>query len=108
MSKLLQGRLPFERNNIVEAATFNKTVRLIELSLDAFDPDKTPQFTASEIDELKFQAGNLIWNTTTGNLQVWTGTEWVNVTTPSSSGLSATATLGEVQVIASGSIVVVI
>ena len=53
MSKLLQGRLPFERNNIVEAATFNKTVRLIELSLDAFDPDKTPQFTASEIDELK-------------------------------------------------------
>ena len=108
MSKLLQGRLPFERNNIVEAATIKKTVRLIELSLDAFDPDKPPQFTASEIDELKFQAGNLIWNTTTGNLQVWTGTEWGDVTTPSSSGLSATATLGEVQVIASGSIVVVI
>ena len=106
MSKLLQSRLPFERNNVVEAGTFNRTVRLLELSLDSFDPDATPQFTASEIDEIKFQAGNLIWNTTTENLQAWTGTQWVNVTTPSSSGLSATASVGEVQVIANGSIVV--
>ena len=50
MSKLLQGRLPFETNNVVEANTYNRTVRLLELSLDAFDPDKTPQFTASELD----------------------------------------------------------
>ena len=50
MSKLLQSRLPFERNNVVEAGTFNRTVRLLELSLDSFDPDATPQFTASEID----------------------------------------------------------
>ena len=81
-------------------------VRLLKLSNDSFDTADTPQFTASEIDEIKFQAGNLIWNTTTENLQAWTGTELVNVTTPSSSGFSATASVGEVQVIANGSIVV--
>ena len=106
MSKLLQGRLPFETNQVVDAGTYNKTVRLLELSLDAFDPDKTPQFTASELDEIKFQRGDIIWNSSVNNLQVWSGTEFINITDPETSGLSGTGLVGTVQVITNGSLVV--
>ena len=45
MSKLLQGRLPFAVDgDSVDGTTFNRTIRLLELSLDSFDPDATPQF----------------------------------------------------------------
>ena len=106
MSKLLQGRLPFETDPVVAAGTYNKTVRLLELSLDAFDPDKTPQFTASELDEIKFQRGDIIWNSSVNNLQVWSGTEFINITDPETSGLSGTGQIGTVQVITNGSLVV--
>ena len=106
MSKLLQGRLPFETDQVVASGTYNKTVRLLELSLDAFNPDKTPQFTASELDELKFQAGDIIWNSSVGNLQVWSGTAWIYITDPDTSGLSGTGQVGTVQVITNGSLVV--
>ena len=50
MSKLLQGRLPFAQGEQVDTGTFNRTVRLLELSLDSVDPDATPQFTAARRD----------------------------------------------------------
>ena len=106
MTKLLQGRLPFERNQVVESSTFNKTVRLLELSLDSFDPDDTPQFTAERRDQLKFNAGAVIWNTTEGVLQVYLGNVWQNISTPSTSGLTATASVGTVSVVTNGSITV--
>ena len=55
---------------------------------------------------MKFEAGSIIWNTTESVLQVYLGDSWQNISTPTTSGLSATANLGEIQVIASGSIVV--
>ena len=106
MSKLLQGSLPFETDSVVAAGTYNKTVRLLELSLDAFNPDKTPQFTAPELDELKLQAGDIIWNSSVGSLQVWSGTEFIKITDPETSGLSGTGQVGTVQVITNGSLVV--
>ena len=106
MSKLLQGSLPFSQGETVRSETYNRSVRLLELSLGAVDPDATPQFTSTRRDELSFQAGDIIWNTTEGVLQVYLGDSWQNISTPTTSGLSATAGLGEIQVIASGSIVV--
>lgn len=109
MSKLLQGRLPLispYRQQFVDANTFNRFVRILELSLDAVDFDATPQYTNEEIDELKFPTGEVIWNLTEEVLQVWLGDRWEHISTPSTSGLSATATLGTVQVIASGNITV--
>ena len=106
MSKLLQGTLPFSPGETVRSEIYNKSVRLLELSLGAVDPDATPQFTSARRDELSFQAGDIIWNTTEGVLQVYLGDSWQNISTPTTSGLSATASLGEIQVIASGSIVV--
>ena len=106
MTKLLQGRLPIELEPTVRGDTFNRAVRVLELSLDRVDPDRTPVFTSDERDELKFEAGSVIWNTTESVLQVYLGDSWQNISTPTTSGLSATAGLGEIQVIARGSIVV--
>ena len=108
MSKLLQGRLPFAQGEQVDTGTFNRTVRLLELSLDSVDPDATPQFTVTRRDELKFNAGDIIWNLTEGVLQVYTGNVWQNISSPSTSGLSATVSVGTVTVATNGSTVVTI
>ena len=106
MSKLLQGTLPFSQGETVRSEIYNKSVRLLELSLGAVDPDATPQFTSTRRDELNFQAGDIIWNTTEGVLQVYLGNVWQNISTPDTSGLSATGSVGTVQVINNGNIVV--
>ncbi len=110
MSKILQGRLPFVYgSNDVDGNTFNKTVRLLELSLDSFDPDATPQYTSNKRDTLQFNAGDVIWNTSISSLQLYTGNEWLNVSTQTESGsnpLEATGQVGTVQVITNGDIVV--
>ena len=107
MSKLLQGRLPLSINETtVNANTYNRTIRLIELSLDSFDPDVTPQFTSEKRDTLKFTTGTIIWNTTEEVLQVYLGNSWQDISTPSTSGLSATGSVGTVQVVTNGNIVV--
>ena len=106
MSKLLQGTLPFSQGETVRSETYNKSVRLLELSLGAVDPDATPQFTSARRDELNFQAGSIIWNTTEGVLQVYLGNVWQNISTPDTSGLSATGSVGTVQVVTNGNITV--
>ena len=106
MTKLLQGRLPIELEPTVRGDTFNRAVRVLELSLDRVDPDRTPVFTSDERDELKFEAGSIIWNTTESVLQVYLGNSWQNISTPSTSGLSATGSVGTVQVVTNGNITV--
>lgn len=110
MSKLLRGRLPTViGNQAVDSDTFNSTVRLLELSLNAFDPDATPQFTRTQRDELKFNAGDVIWNSTINTLQVYSGNEWISLSKElpyETSSLEAVAEVGAVQVITNGAIVV--
>jgi len=106
MSKLLQGALPFSQGETVRSETYNRSVRLLELSLGAVDPDSTPQFTSARRDELNFRAGDIIWNTTEEVLQVYLGNSWQNISTPSTSGLSATGSVGTVQVVTNGNITV--
>ena len=106
MSKLLQGTLPFSQGETVRSETYNRSVRLLELSLGAVDPDATPQFTSARRDELNFRAGDIIWNTTEEVLQVYLGNSWQNISTPSTSGLSATGSVGTVQVVTNGNITV--
>ena len=110
MSKVLQGRLPFVQNGqMVDGGTINRTVRLLELSLDSLDPDSTPLFTRKERDELKFNRGDLIWNTSINVLQVYDGNNWISLSEPlpfTTDPLEATASVGSVQVITNGNIVV--
>ncbi len=110
MSKVLQGRLPFvNANTPVDGQTFNRTVRLLELSLDSLDPDSTPLFTRKQRDELKFNRGDLIWNTSVNVLQVYDGDNWITLSEElpfTTDPLEATAIVGSVQVITNGNIVV--
>lgn len=110
MSKLLQGRLPFApMAQNVDSNTFNKAVRLLEISLDSFNPDSTPQFTRENRDVLKFNTGDIIWNVSINTLQVYDGDQWISLSQElpyTTDPLEATGRVGAVQVINKGAIVV--
>jgi len=44
MSKLLPTRLPLAQKETVDADTFNRLVRILEINLDAQDPDLVKSF----------------------------------------------------------------
>ena len=81
MAKLLNTRLPVA-NGSVSPEIFNRLVRIIEINLGAFDPIDTEQFTTESRDESNFNAGTIIFNTTTNSLQVFDGVGFVNITDP--------------------------
>jgi len=99
IQNLIDEMTETEKENIV-SETFEKLWSDLWGSLDI------NQYTAEEIDELQFPTGEVIWNLTEEVLQVWLGTRWEYLSTPETSGLSATATLGTIQVVASGDITV--
>jgi hypothetical protein len=100
MSKLLQTRLPFAQGDTVNADTFNRLVRILELNLGSVDPNAIQIFNSTEISELQFATGAIIFNSTTEVHQGFDGTEFRNLyehqTYPN--GLSATMSLGTVTV----------
>ena len=100
MSKLLQTRLPFAQGDTVNADTFNRLVRILELNLGSVDPNAIQIFNSTEISELQFATGAIIFNSTTEVHQGFDGTEFRNLyehqTYPNR--LSATMSLGTVTV----------
>jgi len=79
VAKLLQTNLPFATGPNVTAETFNQLVRTLEINLGSIDPDNTLQLTTAERDELNFNIGQIIYNTTTTTLQYWDGTNFQNI-----------------------------
>jgi hypothetical protein len=51
MAKLLPTRLP-QALDEVSPEVFNRLVRILELNLGQFDPNRTPQFNQSELGKL--------------------------------------------------------
>jgi|TARA_R100000781_G_C4064910_1_gene122409 hypothetical protein len=100
MAKLLPTRLPVSSGENVSTEIFNRLVRILEINLGSFDPVNTIQLTTTQRDKLNFQPGTLIFNTTTEVLQVFDGTEFIDLTTHRTyvSSLSATSSLGSVSV----------
>ena len=86
----------------VTADTYNRLVRTLELNLSAFDPDTTNSVLAGKRDQNKYNKGDVIWNLTTEELQVWDGAKWSSLYTTKSRGVSATGELGTMTVAASG------
>ena len=70
MAKLLPTSLPLAQGDI-SAEVFNRLVRILELNLGQFDPNRTPQFNDTEIAQVNFLEGDVIWNTSSGVLQVY-------------------------------------
>ena len=105
MSKLLQTQLPMASDQNVTSDTFNRAIRVLELNLNAVDVDQTPQFNQATIDQSKFRDGDIIWNTTLQELQVFDQDSFKTISYTSRT-LVDTASVGTVQVIASGDITV--
>ena len=55
MAKILQTQLPVSTEENVTSEIFNRTVRVLELNLNAVDVDNTPQFNQTIIDKSKFK-----------------------------------------------------
>ena len=100
MSKLLQTRLPLAEGQTVSADTFNRLVRILEINLGSVDPDAIQVFNSTEISELQFATGAIIFNSTTEVHQAFDGTEFRNLYQHQTylTGLSATMSIGTVTV----------
>ena len=100
MSKLLQTRLPLAEGQTVSADTFNRLVRILEINLGSIDPDAIQVFNSTEISELQFATGAIIFNSTTEVHQAFDGTEFRNLYEHQTylTGLSATMSIGTVTV----------
>ena len=100
MSKLLPTRLPLADGQSVSADTFNRLVRILELNLGSVDPSAIEIFNSTEISELQFATGAIIFNSTTEVHQAFDGTEFRNLYQHQTylTGLSVTMSLGTVTV----------
>jgi len=100
VSKLLQTRLPLAEGQTVSADTFNRLVRILEINLGSIDPDAIQVFNSTEISELQFATGAIIFNSTTEVHQAFDGTEFRNLYEHQTylTGLSATMSIGTVTV----------
>jgi hypothetical protein len=106
MSKILQTQLPIATGD-VSPETFNRLVRILEINLGAVDPDQTRQVNDADKTTFNFLAGSIIWNTTLGVLQVYTGNKWVDIGERTNDlGFEMTASVGKVDVKTNGDITI--
>ncbi len=106
MTKILQTQLPIATGD-VSPETFNRLVRILEINLGAVDPDQTRQVNDADKITLNFLAGSIIWNTTLGVLQVYTGNKWVDIGERTNDlGFEMTASVGKVDVKTNGDITI--
>ena len=107
MAKLLETKLPVAIGEI-STDTFNRLVRVLELSLNRVDIDSTLSVNESQRNINKFQAGDVIWNLSTSQLQVWTGVTWVDIYAGTERGVEGVSGLGKLSVSTNGATEVLI
>ena len=107
MAKLLETKLPVAIGEI-SPETFNRLVRVLELSLNRVDIDSTLSVNETQRNENKFQAGDIIWNLSTNQLQVWTGATWVDVYAGTERGVEGVSGVGKLSVSTNGATEVLI
>lgn len=100
MSKLLETRLPFSQGDSVSSDTFNRLIRILELNLGSVDFTISPHFNATEISQLQFATGSIIFNTTNQIHQAFDGTTFRDLYSHQTypTGLAITAGVGAVTV----------
>tara|TARA_R110000803_G_scaffold206010_1_gene273033 strand:+ start:1114 stop:1422 length:309 start_codon:yes stop_codon:yes gene_type:complete len=79
MSVLLETRLPLAQGDSVDSQTYNRLVRVLELNLGRVDISISPHFNSTEISELQFATGAIIFNTSTQTHQAFDGTNLRNL-----------------------------
>jgi hypothetical protein len=100
MSKLLPTRLPIADGENVSADTFNRLIRILEINLGSVDPDSIKSYNSTDISELQFATGAIIFNSTVEVHQAFDGNEFRNLYQHQTylTGLSATMSIGSVTV----------
>ena len=107
MSKILQTQLPLAYGDTTSVDVFNRLVRILEINLGSVDPDNTLQLSTTQRDKLNFNLGTLIFNTTTQVLQVFNGTEFIDLMDePNPQGYEAQGLLGSISVKTNGDITI--
>ena len=101
MGKLLETRLPIAVSE-VDPAIYNRMVRILEINLGRFDTTATPEYNDTQVSQNKFNAGDVIWNTNKSVLQVYTGSEWQDISTRTEVGLEATGSVGTLSIVTNG------
>jgi hypothetical protein len=94
VSKLLLTRLPTAQGESVDANTFNRLVRILELNLGAVDPDAIGHFSADDISGLQFATGAIIFNTTVEVHQAYDGNTFRNLYQHQTYPVGVAATFG--------------
>ena len=100
MGKLLETRLPVAQGDMVSIDTFNRLVRVLEMNLNAHDPDRIKHYTNTQTSELQFATGQIIFNSTVEVHQAFDGTEVRNLYEHNTylTGVSATMSVGSLSV----------
>ena len=106
MAKLLETKLPIATGDYIPPETFNRMIRILELSLNRVDIDATVSAFQSQRDANSFGAGFILWNLTTSQLQLWTGTEWVNIYKGDQPGVEGVSGLGTLSVSTNGNMAI--
>lgn len=101
MGKLLETKLPVAIGEI-SSETFNRLVRVLELSLNRVDIDATLAVNEEQRNINKFNGGDIIWNLSTNQLQLWTGEQWVDLYSGNEKGVQAVAQIGNITVATGG------
>ena len=100
MSKLLPTQLPLAVGENVTADTFNRLIRILEINLGSVDPDIVKSYNSTDLNELQFATGAIIFNTTREVHQAFDGTQFRNLYEHRTylTGVSATLSIGAVTV----------
>jgi len=101
VAKLLETKLPIAIGDI-SPETFNRLVRVLELSLNKVDIDSTLSVNETQRNANKFQQGDIIWNLTAQELQLWNGEQWISLYERREFGVEAVTSLGKVTVSTNG------
>ena len=101
MAKILETKLPFASGEL-SPETFNRLVRVLELSLGKVDLDSTNSVNETQRNGNQFQAGDIIWNLATSQLQLWNGKQWIDIYTGTERGVQGTSALGKLTISTNG------
>ena len=107
MAKLLETKLPVAIGPL-SPELFNRLVRVLELSLNKVDVGSTVNVNETERNLNQFATCDIIWNLATQQLQLWTGTKWIDIYKGSESGVEGISQLGQVSVSTGGATTIVI
>ena len=75
---------------------------MLELSLGKVDLDSTNSVNETQRNGNQFQAGDIIWNLATSQLQLWNGKQWIDIYTGTERGVQGTSGLGKLTVSTNG------